>query len=323
VITLVLSLAVVTLGADALVRGASALARRAGVSPLFIGLTVVGFGTSTPELGASLAATLADSGDVAVGNVVGSNIFNIAVILGLTALFRPIRIRLEALRRDLLVAILAACLPWLALATGGVTPRWLGLVLLVALATYIHQAYRTSRRESDDQRRLAEAELQSVPSLRPASAAWSERTWIALLLVIAGLALLTVGSRLFVNSALEIARRFGVSDLFIGLTIVAAGTSVPELVTSIVAAIRRAPDIAVGNIVGSNIFNILGILGLSAIVAPQKVNALVLWRDTPIMLVATLSLIPILRTGGVVSRWEGGLLLAGYLLYVAAMWRLG
>lgn len=322
-IAFVLSLTVVALGADALVRGASALARRAGLSPLFIGLTVVGFGTSTPELGASLSATLASSSDVAVGNVVGSNIFNIAVILGLTALFRPIRIRLEALRRDLLVAILAACLPWFALATGGAIPRWLGIALLVALVAYIHGAYTASRRESDDQCTLAETELQAVFSLRPRSDSLLERTWIAFLLVIGGLALLTVGSRVFVNSALEIAQQAGVSELFIGLTIVAAGTSVPELVTSIVAAIRRSPDIAVGNIVGSNIFNMLGILGFSATVAPQKVNALVLWRDTPIMLVATLALIPILRTGGVVSRWEGGLLLAGYALYVATMWRLG
>ncbi|MBZ0269598.1 calcium/sodium antiporter [bacterium] len=322
-ITLVLSLAVVTLGAEALVRGASALALRAGVSPLFIGLTIVGFGTSTPELAASLAATTAGSSDVAVGNVVGSGIFNIAVILGLAATFRPIRIRLAALRRDLIVAILAACLPWLALATGGILPRWLGLAFVAALGLYLHVAYRTARRETADQQRVAEAGLRSTVVSRSDAAPRNGKAWMHVLFILAGLALLAFGSRVFVASALDVAQRLGMSELFIGLTIVAAGTSLPELVTSIVAAARNSPDIAVGNVIGSNIFNMFGILGIAAVVSPQTVHPSILLRDTPLMLAATLALIPILRSGGVVSRWEGGLLLAGYAVYLGAMLRAG
>jgi cation:H+ antiporter len=321
IVVLLLSLGLVTIGAEMLVRGASALAGRAGVSPLFIGLTIVGFGTSTPELGASLAATLQGSSDVAVGNVVGSNIFNIAVILGLTALYRPIRIRLSALRRDLVVAIAAAGTPWLALTTGGVIPRWMGLALVIALGVYLHGAYRAGRRESAGQQRLAEEEVRAALVLEVPAEGRAERAWIQIVLVAAGLAFLAAGSRVFVDAAMTIARGMGMSELVVGLTIVAAGTSLPELVTSIVAATRNAPDIAVGNIVGSNIFNLLGILGISAVVAPQSVNALILWRDTPILFVATLALIPILRTGGVVSRKEGGVLVAGYAAYLATMLR--
>jgi cation:H+ antiporter len=323
VLTLVLSLVVVTLGAEALVRGASSLARRAGVSPLFIGLTIVGFGTSTPELGASLAATFAGSSDVAVGNVVGSNIFNVAVILGLTAIFRPIRIQLVALRRDLGVAILAACLPWLAVTSGGVIPRWLGGAFLVAQVVYLLGAYRAARNDSADQQRIAAAEVDSALALAPRSSSLGERTWVQVVLVLAGLAFLTIGSRVFVHSALQLARAHGISELVIGLTIVAAGTSLPELVTSIVAAVRRSTDIAVGNVIGSNIFNMFGILGISAAVSPQAVPQLVLLRDTPIMLAATVALIPILRTGGVMSRREGALLLVAYAAYLATMLRTG
>ena len=289
------------------------------MSPLFIGLTIVGFGTSTPELGASLSG----SGDVAVGNVVGSNIFNIAVILGLTAVYRPIRIRLAAVRRDLLVAIVAAGVPWLVLATGGTLPRWLGLALLAILGGYAYTAYRGGQRDVTEQRELADRELTSALALPPPSTSRFDRAWIHVTSVAAGLAMLVFGSQLFVGAALALARDLGVSELVIGLTIVAAGTSLPELVTSIVAALRNSPDIAVGNVIGSNIFNVFGILGLCSVVTPQAVNAMVLWRDTPIMLAATLALIPILRSGGVVSRWEGGFLLAGYVVYIGAMWRVG
>lgn len=318
-IALVLSLAVVTLGAEALVRGASSLALRARVSPLFIGLTIVGFGTSTPELAASLAATSAGSSDVAIGNVVGSNIFNVAVILGLAALLRPIRIRIVALRRDLLVAILAAGVPFLSIATGGVIPRWLGVALVATLGLYLLGAYREARSQASEQQQIAKAGVQSAVISRPGSPSLVDQTWIQVLLVIVGLAMLILGSRVFVDSALSVAQALGMSELFIGLTIVAAGTSMPELVTSIVAAARHSPDIAVGNVVGSNIFNILGILGITAIAAPQTVHESVLLRDAPIMLLATLALIPILRSGGAVSRWEGGLLLAGYAAYVGSM----
>ena len=312
------SLAVITLGAEALVRGASMLALRRGVSPLFVGLTIVGFGTSTPELGASLAASLRGASDVAVGNVVGSNVFNIAVILGLTALIRPVRVRLRAVRRDLLVAIAAAAVPWSSLLAGNTINRGIGGLLLVGLVIYVATAYRSAQRAPFEEKKLAEEEVRSTlvaPSARQrlAGLGWN------VLLVLGGLGLLVVGSRAFVDAAIILARSVGMSDLVIGLTIVAAGTSLPELVTSLVAARRRNPDIALGNVIGSNIFNCFGILGTCAIVRPQSVGVEVLVRDTPVMLVATLALIPIMRSGGTISRREGGLLLVGYGVYLGAL----
>lgn len=316
---LLFSLIVVILGAEALVRGASSLARSAGVSPLFIGLTVVGIGTSTPELGASLAATAAGSSGVAVGNAVGSNIFNILVILGLTALLRPIRIRLAALRRDLIIATVVSCLPWLAATTDGTIPRWMGLLLIAALLVYLWSAYRAGRTESHEQQRIADAGVNAALVPRAPRSTGRSRTPVDILLVAFGLVLLVWGSRVFVVAALEIARGRGVSELVVGLTIVAAGTSLPELVTSVVAAVRGSPDIAVGNVVGSNIFNVLGVLGISAAAAPQTVDRLVLIRDVPIMLAATIALAPILATGGTVSRREGGFLLLAYAVYVGVL----
>jgi len=320
VLTLASAVLILTAGAEVLVRGASALAIRAGVSPLFVGLTVVGFGTSAPELSASLVASAAGSSDVAVGNVVGSNVFNVAVILGVTALVRPIRIHLSALRRDVLVAIAAAAVPWLALTNGGVLSRGLGLGLLAALALYLGVAYRAGRRGAGEADSLRREDVESA-------LVWTRkdpaRIVLQILLSLAGIGLLAFGARLFVETALGIARAHDVPEVVVGLTIVAMGTSLPELVTSIVAAVRGSPDIAVGNVVGSSIFNILGILGLSASLTPQVVSPIILARDTPVMLVATVALVPLLRTGGVLSRREGGLLLLGYLVYLAVLLRAG
>jgi cation:H+ antiporter len=313
-----LSLGLLTVGAEALVRGASFLALRMGVSPLFVGLTVVGFGTSSPELGASLAATLRGSSDVSVGNVVGSNIFNMAVILGITAVIRPVRIALSEIRRDVLVAIAAAFVPWAALVTGGAIGRATGAVLLAALAVYLVSAYRAGRRASVAQRELARREVDSTlgtggrPGGRGATALHGA-------LAAGGLGLLVFGSGLFVESALALGRAFGVSELVLGLTVVAAGTSLPELLTSLLATVRGSTDLAVGNVVGSNIFNLFGILGACAVAAPQRVDPWVLTVDAPVMVLATAALIPILRRDGCITRAEGGALLAGYAAYLAVL----
>jgi cation:H+ antiporter len=311
------SLGLVTLGADFLVRGASTLALRAGVSPLFVGLTIVAFGTSTPELGASLDATLRGSGDVGIGNVVGSNIFNIGVILAVTALIRPITIRLAVVRRDLLVALAAATVPWMSWIAGGVVTRWLGTLMLAGLAIYLHSAYRAGRRAHAADRQLAREALSTTRVIEPRWKRLRDATWVQMILIIAGIALLAGGSRVFVGSAITVARILGVSELVIGLTIVAVGTSLPELVTSLVAAARRSHEIAVGNIIGSNIFNLLGILGTCAVFRPQTLRPHVLLMDTPVMVAVTIALLPIVSSGGRISRAEGGILLAAYLGYLA------
>ncbi len=281
-----------------------------GLSPLFVGLTIVGFGTSSPELAASVVATLEGSTDVSVGNVIGSNIFNIGVVVGITALIHPIRAHLRALRRDLAVAVVAAAAPWLSLGFGGTLPRGAGVLLVSSLVIYLLVAYRSSRRASSQDTQMAKDELLDTvetPKLRAL-----DQTWVNVVLVAGGLTLLVLGSRAFVGSALTLARAAGMSELMIGLTVVSVGTSLPELVTSIVAAGRRNPDIAVGNIIGSSIFNVFGILGISAIVRPQTLSPQILAFDVPIMVLATLALVPMIRSGGSISRLEGLLLLLGY-----------
>lgn len=318
-IALIVSLGVVTLGAEGLVRGASLLALRTGVSPLFVGLTIVGFGTSSPELAASVVATLQGSSDVSVGNVVGSNIFNVGVIVGITALVHPIRAQLRALRRDLGVAIAAALAPCVAWGLGASLPRAVGVLFLSVLVAYLVVAYRAGRRAAAPDAALAERELlDTLPATRSDSTVL-EKVWVNLLLVVGGLFLLVAGSRVFVATAIELARAAGVSELLIGLTIVSAGTSLPELLTSVVAGARRNPDIAVGNIIGSNIFNVFGILGLSSVLRPQHLADSVLRVDVPVMVLATLALVPMIRSKGVISRREGLLLLVGYGVYLTSL----
>ncbi|MCA9291100.1 MAG: calcium/sodium antiporter [Phycisphaerales bacterium] len=312
------SVVVLTAGAELLVRGAAALALRMGISALAVGITVVGFGTSTPELGASITASLAGNTDLSIGNVVGSNIFNIAVILGMTALARPIAMRIGLVGRDLIVVVLVAFIPWLALPLEGFIPRWLGALLVLALAGYLAMTVRRARRLSAIDAATAAAELDRTLA-RPGEDRLPGRPWFNIVLVIVGLALLVVGSHFFVNSATVLARSLGVSDLVIGLTIVAAGTSMPELVTSVVAAVRGSPDIAIGNVIGSNIFNALGILGVAAMIEPQAVSAQVLWLDAPVMLGASVILVPLLWTRGRLSRGEGLLLVGGYIAYVVVL----
>ncbi len=306
------SLALLTLGAELLVRGSVAVARRLGVSSFFIGLTIVGFGTSTPELFASLTAALRGQDDLAVGNVVGSNIFNIAAILGIAALICPIPVKLTVVRAEVWIVITAAATPWLGAAIGGTVERWLGAVLLAGLGIYLWRGFVVGRREGA-------AEMEALEHVGIELPGRARDRVLELAMIAAGLGFLVAGSYLLVDSASAIARSLGVSELAIGLTIVAAGTSAPELVTSIVAAWRKQPDIAVGNVLGSNIFNLFGILGLTAVVQPQKLSPQVMALDTPVMFAASLALLPIVGTGARISRTEGAILLACYVGYVVLL----
>jgi len=315
---LVASLLVMTLGAEGLVRGAVAVAQRFGVSSFFIGLTIVGFGTSTPELCTSLVAAWKGTGDIAVGNVVGSNIFNVAVILGITALICPIPLKFDVVRREVLVVIGVACVPFAALLTDGRIGRVAGGVMVALLAAYLWRGFVRGRSETQKELEAAsgaeiEAEL-AVPG-----SGWRAHVLTHLTLIAFGLTMLVFGSWLLVQSATSIAKSLGVSDLVIGLTIVAAGTSAPELVTSLVAALRKQPDISVGNILGSNIFNVLGILGLTCVVMPQQVSRQTLALDLPVMLAISLACLPIMMTGARISRAEGAAMLVFYAAYALSL----
>lgn len=316
---IVVGLALLTGGAELLVRGASSLALRAGISSFVVGLTVVGFGTSTPELGASLAASLRGSSDIAVGNVVGSNIFNIAVILALTALVRPIPIRLEAVRGELLWMIGAAFVPLAALATGGEIGPGTGAALVALLCAFVVRCYLVGRRAPDSPEAVMESDLAALAAPAPDR----RNGLVAAVQVVVGLALLVLGSRALVSGSIEAAGALGVSELVIGLTIVAAGTSAPELVTSVVAAARGRSDLALGNVLGSNVFNAFGILGAAALVTPQAVPAQTIRLDAPVTIGASLALAAMCVTGRIISRREAVILLLGYGVYLAALIRLG
>ncbi|MBS0125030.1 calcium/sodium antiporter [Thetidibacter halocola] len=286
-------------GGEALVRGSVGIARRMAIPPLLIGLTVVGFGTSTPELLVSVDAAWRGVPDIALGNIVGSNIANILLIIGLSALVWPIKVMGATLRRDTAVMMAAALVlvPIFAMAQMG---RPAGLVLVAGLVAYLVWAYR----QPGDM----EAEDVGVPA--PASAL------VSILWVIGGLVALMVGARFLVDGAVTIARGFGISEAFIGLTIVAVGTSLPELATSLIAAFRRQSEIAIGNIVGSNIFNVLGILGVTALIAPIPVASRFLTFDLPVMIAVSLILTVLLLTRPVIGRGIGVAMLAGYVAYV-------
>jgi cation:H+ antiporter len=307
----VLGLALLVVGAEALVRGASRLALAFGISPLVIGLTVVAFGTSAPELAVSATSSLAGSADVALGNVVGSNIFNVLFILGVSALIVPLVVAQQLVRLDVPLMIAASLLVAL-FGQDGALGRVEGLGLFAGVVLYTWFLLRQSRREAKP---VKEEYTEAFGEGRP------KATWQWLLdgaLVIGGLALLVLGARWLVDGAVAFARVLGVSELVIGLTIIAAGTSLPEVATSIVAAIRGERDIAVGNVVGSNIFNILSVLGLSAVVAPAglAVSASALRFDIPVMIAVAVACLPIFLTGHVIARWEGGLFIGYYGLYV-------
>lgn len=306
-----LGLAVLVAGGEVLVRGASALAAAVRISPLVIGLTVVAFGTSAPELAVSVRAAYAGSGDLAVGNLVGSNIANVLLILGLSALVAPLAVASKLVRLDVPIMIAASVL-LLLLGLDGRVGLADGLLLVGLLVAYILWSIREGRTEPDTiQASFGEA--------APAASRLSRSVTAQIGLIVAGLVLLAFGARWLVNGSVEIARLLGVPELVIGLTIVAVGTSLPELVTSILAALRGQRELSVGNVVGSNLFNILGVLGVASMVAPDgmPVSPAALALDIPIMIAAAAACLPIFLTGHRIARWEGGLFFFYYLAYLA------
>lgn len=305
----VIGLVVLTGGAEFLVRGAVRLAGAVGISPLVIGLTVVAFGTSAPELAVSLIAAIGGRGDVALGNVVGSNIFNVLFILGLSALIVPLAVAQQLLRIEVPLLIGVSILV-LVFGIDGRIGRLEGIVLFGLLIFYTAFSVRMSRRETREVREEYEREFGAPPESGRSSRG---RIVLAGVLAAGGLALLVLGSHWFVGGAVVIAEQLGLGELVIGLTIVAAGTSLPEVATSIVAAVRGERDIAVGNVIGSNLFNLLCVLGLSGSIAPAgvPVSADALAFDLPVMLAVAFACLPIFATGHRISRWEGAL----FLLY--------
>ncbi|MGW8158958.1 MAG: calcium/sodium antiporter [Desulfoprunum sp.] len=296
-------------GAELLVKGSASLAARAGLTPLVIGLTVVAFGTSSPELAVSLKAALAGQGDVAVGNVVGSNILNIAVILGLSAVICPISVHLQLIKVDVPIMILATVLVPVLLSDGRLG-RFEGGLLFAGIVVYTIFNVMMARKGAE-----AEVDNEFATSVPKATKHWA----VDLVLIGGGLATLVVGSRLLVDNSIEVARAFQISEAVIGLTVVALGTSMPELATSIIAAVRRQPDIALGNIIGSNIFNILAILGFSSLVAPMTAGGINLF-DFGVMVGASVLLLPFLMTGPRLGRLEGMVFFGGYCGYLAFLW---
>ena len=315
-ILLSISFAILVLGADILVRGAVGLARLLGLSPFFIGLTIVGFGTSSPELATGIMAALRGNVDINVGNVVGSNIQNIALILGVTALVSPIPIRLAMVRREALAFVGVAFVPLLTIPLGGVLPRWLGFALLAILALYLHRSYRFGRAGAED---LGAPPERIDEALHQPTNRQHRHIGLHALLVAAGLVMLVLGSRVLVDSATTIAQALGVSELVIGLTVVAFGTSAPELVTSIVAAVRKQADIGMGNILGSNILNVLFVLGCTSMIRPLPISRQVLMLDAPVMIGFSLVCLPMMVTDQRIDRKEGALLLLGLVLYVVVL----
>ena len=314
---IVVSLLVLTAGAEVLVRGASSLARRLGVSSFFIGLTIVGFGTSTPELAISLRAALLGLPDINIGNVIGSNIMNIALILGVTALISPIAVNTGVVKRQVLLVIFASFLPYCALLTGGAVSRVQGLLMILGLIAFVWTGYRAGRREQAGIDAALNAEL--AIELGIAKTDFSGGWLLQIAAIGAGLVLLVAGANLLIDNAVIIARALNVSELVIALTIVAGGTSAPELFTSLVAALRKQSDIAVGNILGSNIFNLLGIMGISCLVRPQQISAQVFWLDLPVMIAVSVACLPIMMSQQRISRTEGVMLLTGYAAYLVVL----
>jgi cation:H+ antiporter len=310
---LFVGLVLLTVGGESLVRGALAAAKRIGVSPLLAGLVIVGFGTSAPELVVSLQAAITGQADIAVGNVVGSNIANILLILGISAMIMPLVTHIQCLRRDGLT-MLAATLIFMGLASFGGLGRIEGIVMLLCLAGYLVWAYRTEREDSPEaQLHKAEAdEIELVPM----------SITMTILATVGGLAMLIFGANRFLLGAVGLGEVLGVPEAIIGLTVVAVGTSLPEMAVSIIAAIRKHADVAVGNIVGSNIFNLLCILGISSTITPLPLQGRLLHIDQFVMLGAAVVLLLFLYIGLRLSRLKGAALLAGYVVYIAAMFGL-
>ena len=312
VIMFLAGLVLLVIGANALVRGSSKLALSFGISPLVVGLTIVAFGTSAPEVAVSVGAVLDGKTDIAIGNVVGSNIFNVLFILGVSALIAPLVVNIQLIRQEVPIMLGASLL--LAFTLNGNLAFLEGGLLMALLVAYTVFLVVQSRRETQA------AKDEFAEAVQPAQSGSWDSHWAAQLgLIVAGLAALVFGSDYLVQASVNFAKAMGVSDLVIGLTIVAAGTSMPEVATSISAALKGERDIAVGNVVGSNTFNILGCLGLSGLVSGDlglAVAPSLLVFDMWVMLAVALACLPVFMTGREIARWEGGIFLAYYAAYV-------
>ena len=306
-------LAILVIGAEIMVRGASRLAAALGISPLIIGLTIVAFGTSSPELAVSLQSALSGQAEMALGNVIGSNILNVLLILGASALITPLLVAQQLVRLDVPIMIGASLLVWV-LALNGTLGRIEGAVLFACMLLYLGFLIWQSRRAQEPAVKVEYTNEYAASETRSTG-----RTVLNVVLMVAGLVMLVFGAQLFVDNASALARYFGMSELVIGLTIVAIGTSLPEVAASLLAAIKGERDIAVGNVVGSNLFNLLSVLALTAIVAPGgiPVSPGVLGVDLPFMVAVAVACLPIFLTGHVIARWEGAVFLAYYVAYTA------
>ncbi len=303
----VLGLVALYVGADVLIRGASRLARDLGVNALVIGLTVVAMGTSMPELLVGVVASARDSGDIAIGNVVGSNVANIALILGVAALIRPIRVQMRLLVREVPIMIFVS-LAFYIFALDRMLGRWDGLPLLVGFVAFTLYLLEGARRESP----AIEVEYQRfVPA--------GGTTAGHLLLTLVGLGVLLGGAHMVVSGAADTARLLGISELAIGLTVVALGTSLPELATAVAASLQDEGDILVGNVVGSNIFNILAVLGCASLARPMAVPESVIRVEAPVMLAVSILVLPFVWTTLRITRWEGAVFLVAYGAFIVLL----
>jgi len=309
IVLFVIGLGLLTIGADILVKGAATLAGSFGIAPLIIGLTVVAFGTSAPELAVSINSSFQGQSDIALGNVVGSNICNVLLILGLSAIAAPLVVQRQLVRIDVPVMI-GASIIMAALALDGRLGRWDGALLSIGLLAYIGFLLHLSRKNKAIAAAvLAEVDIDEEDKAHPLK---------SVAFIVVGLAMLVLGSTWLVDGAVMFARSLGISELVIGLTIVSIGTSLPELATSVMASIKGERDIAIGNIVGSNIFNIFSVLGISALVAPDgiRVAAQAMQFDIPVMLAISVLCLPLFYIGFSISRARGAMLLAWYVGYV-------
>ncbi|MCH7672156.1 MAG: calcium/sodium antiporter [Proteobacteria bacterium] len=292
-------------GAETLVRGSTNIALRAGISPLIVGLTIVAFGTSAPEFAVSIRSITSDLSGLALGNVIGSNIANIGLILGITALINPLRITRQLLRNQIPQMIAASLLLWILLLDNSLD-FFDGMILTTALLAFLVYNFRQASAETQDQ---------DIPIAAPDFSLIARGIPFDIVLVIVGMALLVYGSNIFVSNAVTIARAVGVSEAVIGLTLVAIGTSMPELATCSIAAFRKQTDIALGNIIGSNLFNILGILGITSLIAPINGDQ-ISSQDFIFLMLFALILYPMARSGMNINRTEGAFLLSGYLVFL-------
>lgn len=293
------------IGAEGLIRGSSSLALRFGITPLVVGLTVVAFGTSSPELVVSLKAALEGNGDISLGNVIGSNIANIALILGVAALIRPLKVQAQVVKREVPIMIFVTLLLFLFLINNEIN-RIEGIIFFIGIIVYSFINVVLAKKEKNKE---VEAEFAEGVAKKPL------KIWIAIPFIIVGLALLVFGANLFLEASIEVAKIFGMSQAVIGLTIVAIGTSLPELATSAVASLKNESDIAIGNVVGSNIFNILLILGITAMIIPVSAADITL-IDIIVLLVAAVIVLPMTWSKFILNRVEGVFLLIGYFVYM-------